>query len=226
LKTLGDFQWAQVFSTLALFVSLVTAYFTFFRRAKLKARFGETLFLQLTEGGRFRLNPELAMHNPGATLGVMHELSCEIRRLLDDTRESLVWEENLATVFVDEGRKRDTRFESLPGVLFIPKGEAVSKRLGLTTEHSFQPEEGNYELSAHIRTDGLAESDTNITTQLRLTKEDVQFLKENQLGPNNTTRRLLTFYFRRGPNTNCYMRAPGFQLTFISAQPAPVSSKV
>jgi hypothetical protein len=206
---LGDFQWAQVLSVMALSVSLANAYFTFFRKARLKVRLGETLLLQVSENGRLRISPELALHNPGATLGVVHEISCELRKIADDSRERMVWEESLATVFRDENRRRDTRFESFPGVLFVPKGEALIKRLQLSTEHPYEISEGDYELSVAVRSDGTAEKETGITTRLRLMAVDVKFLKENQLGPENTLRRILLFFFRRGPNTNCYLRAPG-----------------
>ncbi len=206
---LGDFQWAQVIASVSLAVSLTTAYFSFFRRAQLKARFGETLLLQLSESGRLRISPELALHNPGATLGVVRGLTCEFRRLTDDTNEPMVWDEIQTTVFKEENRGRDTRFESYPGVLVVPKGEALIKRLQLSTEHAYAISEGDYELSISVFSDGMATHETRVSTRLRFLADDVKFLKENQLRPENTSRRLLRFLFRSGPNTNCYLRAPG-----------------
>jgi hypothetical protein len=132
---LGDFPWTAVISSTALLVAVTNAYYSFFRKARLRPRFGETLMLQLAENERLRVIPELMLHNPGSPLAVVHQLSWELRSLSDDSRQSLIWEENLTTVFseVDGHRKTDTRFESFPSTLSIPDGDAISKRLQLAT---------------------------------------------------------------------------------------------
>lgn len=206
---LSKFEWAQAIAILALAVAVTNAYFTFFRKATLQPRFGETLLFQLAESGRLRLSPEVTIHNPGATLAVVHELGWELQSLTDDSRQRMIWEENQTTTFVEEGgtRKTDTRFESFPGTLFISKGDALSKRMQISTEHSLPLKAGDYELSLTVSSDGTSNDSVVAKAKLRLTDGDITFLKQNQLGLNNTTRRLLKFFFHRGQNTNCFMRA-------------------
>ena len=173
--------------------------------------FGEVVLLQSGGEGRFRITPELAIHNPGSTLAVVHELSFELVRLSNDVREPLIWTENVTTVFKDDDRRRDTRFESFPGILFIGGGEAAVKRVALESAHPYEPSATDYELSVRITSDGTARRQITARTKIRLDDDDVRFLKAHQLSPTNTTRRLLLLYFQRGKNTNCFLRAPGFK---------------
>jgi len=204
---LGEFQWPQVISSIALLVSVATAYFSFFRKARLRPRFGETLMLQLAENDRLRVKPELMLYNPGSTLAIIHQLCWELRRLSDDSRQSLIWEENLTTIFAetDGGRKIDTRFESFPSALSIPGGVALSKRLQLATEHSIELLAGDYSLTVEVNSDGTRPRMVISRTMLRLTNEDVAFLRANRLSANNTDRRILLFFYRSGANTNCFL---------------------
>ncbi|SAL73406.1 hypothetical protein AWB68_04423 [Caballeronia choica] len=181
---LGEFQWAQVISSVALLVAGTNAYFSFFRKARLRPRFGETLMLQLAENDRLRVKPELMLYNPGSTLAVVHRLSWELRRLSDDSRESLIWEENLTTVFseTDGRRKTNSRFESFPSALSIPGGDALSKRLQLATEHPFELLAGDYSLTVEVSSDGTRPRTVVTRTTVRLTNEDITFLRANQLG--------------------------------------------
>jgi hypothetical protein len=204
---LGDFQWSQVFSALALFVSLSTAYFSLFRRGKLKTRLGETLLLQLNSDGRLRVFPELAMHNPGASLGMVYHLTGELRRQAEDSREQLRWRSNLTTVFVDDGRRADTRFESLPGVIFLPKGDGLAKRLNLHTEHSYPLFAGDIDLTIDTWSGGFARKTTKVAAQIKLSQEDVDFLKEHQLPSPDSSGPFVHLFLRRGQGVDCFIRA-------------------
>ena len=206
---LGKFEWAQVIAVLALSVAVTNAYFTFFRKGDLQPRIGETMLLQLAESGRLRVKPEVTIHNPGATLAVVHELEWGLRALSDDSRQKLVWEENLTTVFVDddETRRTDTRFESFPGTLVIPKGDAISKRMQLSTEHALPLKPGDYELTLKVSSDGTRSEANTLKTKLRVTDEDIRYLKDNQLSPSNESRRVLRFLYQRGESTDCFLRA-------------------
>jgi len=194
---LSYFDWPQILSTLALFVSLVTAYFSLFRRGKLKTRLGETLLLQLNSDGRLRVFPELALHNPGASLGMVYHLKGELRREADNLKEQLRWRANLTTVFVDEGRRADTRFESLPGVIFLPKGDGIAKRLNLHTERSYKLLAGDIELSIEVWSDGLAKKTTTVGAKIKLNQQDIDFLKDNQLPSPNSSGPFVQLFLKR-----------------------------
>jgi hypothetical protein len=175
---LGDFPWTAVISSTALLVAVTNAYYSFFRKGGLRPRFGETLMLQLAENERLRVIPELMLHNPGSPLAVVHQLSWELRSLSDDSRQSLIWEENLTTVFseVDGHRKTDTRFESFPSTLSIPDGDAISKRLQLATEHAVELSAGDYSLTVEVNSDGTRPRTVVARTTLRFTNEDIVLL--------------------------------------------------
>ncbi len=77
----------------------------------------------------------------------------------------------------------------------------------LSTELPFALEEGDYELAVQIFSDGTRSESVSTKTKIRLTNGDINFLKENQLGPANTSRRILVFFFQRGDDANYFVRA-------------------
>jgi hypothetical protein len=193
-------------------VSLSTLYLSVFRKGTLRIEFGEVLQIQMFEDGRISVTLELAIFNPGSKTAVTKQLTFELIRLLDDRREPMIWTQNVTTVFVEENRGRDTRFESYPSTLFVPGGEAVSKRVALETLHSLDIRPGDYEVNVTIRSLGTSRYKRTARTKLRLATEDTAFIVTNKVGPPNTARRVLILLFQRGENTNCYLRAPGFKV--------------
>ncbi|NRF72415.1 hypothetical protein HLB44_36240 [Aquincola sp. S2] len=205
---LGKFEWAQVIAVLALVIAATNAYFTFFRKAPLQPRIGETILLQLAEEDRLRVKPEVTFHNPGASLAIVHRLEWELRDLADGSSQNMIWDENLTTTFVDEGgqRRTDTRFESFPGTIYVSKGDAVIKRMQLSTARAIPLKATDYLLSLKILSDGTSSDAVSMNIKLRLTSEDISFLKENQLSPENTRRRILRFNLDQVANGGFYLR--------------------
>jgi hypothetical protein len=198
-----------VFSAFALLFSLVNAYYSFFRRGVLKADFGEVLHVQVNLDGYVRFTPEITLFNPGTTLAVTKGMEFRLVKVAEDSREDLQWTENVTTVFVDKDGSRYTRFESYPSVMFIPGGQAISKRVALVTVHPIQLRGGDYEIGMTIRSEGTSRPRVSTITRIRLTEDDIRFLTENKVGAATDVKPMLLLFFRRGKNTNCYLNGPG-----------------
>ncbi|ADV84621.1 hypothetical protein [Terriglobus saanensis] len=208
ISSLGAFGWTQVLSASALAVSIGNLYYSVFRKGTLMIKFGEVLQLQMFDDSRIRITPEVAIYNPGSKTAVIKQMEFEVLRIADDRREPLIWTENVTTIFVEEDRRRDTRFESFPSTWFIPGEEAVSKRVAIETLHAFDILPGDYDVIVKVWSMGTSSYKRTVETKLRITKEDAEFIVKNKMG-----RRVLVMLFQRGKNTNCYLRAPGFRFT-------------
>ena len=205
---LGDFAWAQVIAVPALVIAATNAYFTFFRKAPLRPRIGETILLQLAEEDRLRIKPEVTFHNPGATLAIVHRLEWELMSLSDSSSQRMVWDENQTTTFIEEGgqRRTDTRFESFPGTIYVGKGDAVTKRMQLSTSRAIALEASDYQLSLKVLSDGTSNDSVFGRIKIKLTDEDMAFLKENQTSPENTKKRQLRFHPDQSSVGGLYVR--------------------
>ena len=203
------FTWKDISSFLALGVSLFTAYYSFFRKGRLKGRLGRVLLVQYRADGKTDFKPEISLVNTGATTAVVYHIFGEIRRLSDDVKETLIWIENLTTEFVPEDRTTDTRFAGFPETFAIAKSEAMKQRLLLATEHPFAIKPGDYEIELFIQSDGAAKPKMVIKSRMRARSEDVEFLETSMgkgAGPGRAWN--LRFVFEYGPNTNCYIGRP------------------
>ncbi len=201
-----DFGWKEAIAGVSLVVSLLTAYFSLFRPARLRVRFGKILLLQCVGDGSLHVKPELALLNEGATVAIVHEIAGELRRLSDDNRERLQWIETLTTEFNPETRGTDTRFKSFPEIMFVAKSQAVATRLLLTTEHPYALAIGDYELEMVLQSDGTSVRRTTIKSRVRIRGDDIEWFDSNKPAPEAKTGRNLRFQFEQGPNTNCYLR--------------------
>src|ERR1700722_10693876 len=195
----------DVASYLALVVSLFTLYWTIFRKGKLKARLGRVILLQYVTNGRTHFKPEISVVNSGANTAVVYNISGWIRRLSDDRKENLTWTENLKTDFDPVNRSNDTRFDSFPDAIVVAKFEAIKQRLLMTTEHPYELQPGDYEISLVIDSDGASQKQITVSNKIRIRPDDRSFLEQARPAPDAMKGQNLRFVMEYGPNTNCYI---------------------
>jgi hypothetical protein len=202
------FAWKDVAAFLALGVSLFTLYWTVLRRGRLKVRLGRVMLIQYVTEGKTHFKPEISVINTGATTAVIYNISGWIRRMSDDSKENLVWIENLTTEFVAANRSTDTRFQSFPDTIMVAKSEAVKQRLLLATVHPSNLQVGDYEMRLVIDCDGAARPQTTVEGKIRIRPDYIEFLEKAKPAPDVNRAWNLRFTMEYGPNTNCYLAMP------------------
>lgn len=189
----------------ALIISVTTAYFSFFRGAKLKYELGDVLLIRVNPDNKPILMPELALFNTGGRVGVITKITAEIVSITDNRKTPLTWASNLITeykapVAPGENSGTQTRFESFPHVVFVSKGEAVIKRLGLASDTQYDLTVGDFDLALTIRTDSKIDNILMAKRTFRLRSQDITFITSNKAG---TERRNLRLNFN--PDLNVYL---------------------
>lgn len=192
-------------SLAALFISLATAYFSFFRGAKLQHELGDVLLIRLPSDNKPVLMPELALFNTGARVGVVTKITADIVSITDNRKTNLVWSANAVTEYKAPASPSDnsgtfTRFDSFPHVLFVSKAEAVIKRLVLNGENTYDLTAGDFDLTLTIRTTSKIDHVLTLRRTFRLRTQDIEFLRVNRT---SVDRRNLRLNFN--PDLNVYL---------------------
>jgi hypothetical protein len=164
----------------ALALAGYTFWYTTFYQGKFALGIGPTLMLQITNDGRFRLQPEITIENPGAATTLVNDVRWTLQAP-DGSSQKMTWENNVTTVYDQNTHDIDTRFDSWPGALVVPKDGVISKRMGLLTPSPYMPVVGIYTLTVTVKHNG--KQITGPTLKISVNSNNVTWLPQNQLQP-------------------------------------------